>query len=251
MYNEFKKSVLFLSMEVNVYMTSGKIEELKQQRQKEIKLRNSQLKYFLFVALICFIICFYFVYKNTTYVIVWTIGILIGFTMQRSRFCFAASFRDPIMVGTTSLFRAVIIGLMISTIGFSIFQYITVSNTLEYSISKIPGQISPVGFHTIIGAIIFGIGMVIAGGCASGTLIRIGEGYMMQVIVLIGFIIGTTLGSNHFEFWDKLFISSSKTIYIPEYIGFMPATLIQLIVLGIIYWVAIWYDKQNNIMVDL
>lgn len=232
-------------------MVSNKIEELKRQRRSEIKPKKSQLPYFFFVAFISFIICFYFLNTNITYSIVWTIGMLIGITMQRSRFCFAASFRDPIMVGTTSLFRAVIIGLIISTIGFSIFQYITIGNILDYSISDVPGQIYPVGFHTILGAILFGIGMVIAGGCASGTLIRIGEGYMMQVVVLVGFIIGTTLGGSHFEFWDRTLISSSNPIYLPKYIGFVPALLIQLIVLTMLYMLANWYDKQNNIMADL
>ena len=103
--------------------------------------------------------------------------------MQRSGFCFVASFRDPVMVGSTSLFRAVIIGLMISTVGFGIFQYITISNIPNYLIDDIPGQIFPVGINTMIGAILFGIGMVIAGGCASGTLIRIGEGHVMQIVV--------------------------------------------------------------------
>jgi len=232
-------------------MTSKKIEELKRRRQTEIHYKKSQLPYFFFVAFISFIICCFLINTNITYSIVWTIGILIGITMQRSRFCFAASFRDPIMVGTTSLFRAVIIGLFISTIGFAIFQYISIGNIQNYSLENVPGQIYPVGFHTILGAILFGIGMVVAGGCASGTLIRIGEGYMMQVVVLIGFIIGTTLGGNHFEFWDNLLISSSKIIYIPQYIGFIPALIIQLVVLSMLYILAIWYDKQNNIMADL
>jgi len=250
MYNKIS-IICFIFINGGDSMTSIKIEELKRRRQTEIRNKKSQMPYFFFIAFLSFIICCYFFNTNITYSIVWIIGILIGITMQRSRFCFAASFRDPIMVGTTSLFRAVIIGLIISTIGFSIFQYITIGNMDNYSIAHVPGQIYPVGFHTILGAILFGIGMVIAGGCASGTLIRIGEGYMMQVVVLIGFIIGTTLGGNHFEFWDKLIISSSRAIYIPKYIGFIPALIIQLIVLSMLYLLATWYDKQNNIMVDL
>lgn len=238
-------------MGVNTLMTSSRIEELKRKRQSEVQSKKSQMNYFIFIAIICFIICFYFIHTNITYSIVWIIGILIGITMQRSRFCFAASFRDPIMVGTTSLFKAVIIGLMISTVGFSIFQYIKIGNMIDYSISDIPGQISPVGIHTMIGAVLFGIGMVIAGSCATGTLIRIGEGHIMQIIVLIGFVIGATVGSINFEFWDKLFISTSKAIYIPTYIGFLPSIFIQLIILSILYWIADWYDKQNNIMADL
>ena len=232
-------------------MGSSRIEELKRNRQREIHSKKSQLPYFFFIAFISFAICGYFLNNNIRYSIVWTIGILIGITMQRSRFCFAASFRDPIMVGTTSLSRAVIIGLIISTIGFGVFQYIEIVNTPNYSIASVPGQIYPVGFHTILGAVLFGIGMVIAGGCASGTLVRIGEGYMMQLIVLLGFVIGATLGSSHFEFWDKLLISSSKTIYIPKYIGFLPALILQIVILIILYMLANWYDKKNNIMADL
>lgn len=232
-------------------MTSNKIEELKNKRKKEIHNKKSQLPYFFIVAFTTFMICAYLCNRNIRHSIVWTIGILIGITMQRSRFCFAASFRDPIMVGTTSLFRAVIIGLIICTIGFSVFQQISIGNEVNYAIEDVPGQIYPVGFHTIFGALLFGIGMVIAGGCASGTLIRIGEGYLMQAVVLIGFVIGATLGSSHFEFWDKLFISTSKTIFIPKYIGFIPALILQLIILCALYMFANWYDKKNNMMVDL
>lgn len=238
-------------MGVDLLATSSRIEELKRQRQKEIRLKKSQKKYFYLVSLISLIIFCYYININKRYAFTWAVGILIGITMQRSRFCFAASFRDPIMVGTTSQLRAVILGLMISTVGFGMYQYMSLINMETYSIIDIPGQIYPVGIHTIVGAIIFGIGMVIAGGCATGTLIRIGEGYLMQVVVFIGFIIGASLGGISFEFWDNLFISSSKTIYIPEYIGLIPTVLGQLIFLAILYYLALWYDKQNNIMADL
>lgn len=231
-----------------ILMKSDRIEELKRQRQVEIQPRKSQLSYSFFLIFVCLISYCYFLNTNKTYGITWITGILIGITMQRTRFCFTASFRDPIMVGTTSLFRAVIIGLMISTIGFGILQYKAIGRMSDYLINDVPGQISPVGLNTIIGAVLFGIGMVIAGGCASGTLMRIGEGHLMQVVVLVGFVIGATLGAGHFKFWDNLVISSSKTIYIPEYIGFLPAIITQLTVLGTLYLLAGWYDKKNNII---
>ena len=52
----------------------------------------------------------------------------------------------------------------------------------------------PVSFATVIGAFIFGIGMVIAGGCASGTLMRVGEGFTMQILALFFFIVGSLWG---------------------------------------------------------
>ncbi len=47
----------------------------------------------------------------------------------------------------------------------------------------------PIGWHVLIGAAIFGFGIVFTGGCASGSLYKAGEGIMgsMLVIVAISF----------------------------------------------------------------
>lgn len=232
-------------------MSSSRIEELKKQRQKEINLKKNQKKYFYIVATIAFIIFLFLLKKDFKSGFIWSIGIIIGLVMQRSRFCFAASFRDPIMVGSTSLFRAVIIGLVVATIGFSLIQYNRIEDINNYTIEDVPGNIEPVGLHTAIGAIIFGIGMVIAGGCVSGSLIRIGEGSLMQLVSLIGIIIGATVASYQFEFWDLYFISKTREIYLPKIMGFFPTVIIQLIVLLILYYIAKKYDDKNNIMANM
>lgn len=229
-------------------MTSQRIEELKKKRQKQFKKKKNQSIYGLILIFLAVIICIFFVNANSHYSGLWIIGILIGFILQRSRFCFTASFRDPLMVGSTSLFKAIIIAFIISTIGFGIIQYNHIGDSTSINLTDIPGQIAPIGLHTIIGAIMFGIGMVIAGGCASGTLMRIGEGFILQIFVLIGFITGTIMGASHYEFWDKALISKAPTIYIPKYTG-MPLGIVgQVIVLIILYLIADWYDKKNSIM---
>ncbi|KAB3530243.1 YeeE/YedE family protein [Alkaliphilus serpentinus] len=229
-------------------MTSNKIEELIKKRQMENKKKKNQTPYGIGVTLLALVIYLALLNYNLRFSSFWIIGILIGVTMQRSRFCFAASFRDPIMVGSTSLLKAILIALIISTVGFFIIQYNTIEIHGLHLLENIPGQLKPVGLHTALGAILFGVGMVIAGGCASGTLMRIGEGYILQIVVLIGFIIGATMGARHFEFWDKILISKSKTIYIPKYLGLFPSLIIQLIVLVGLYFVADWFDKKNSIM---
>lgn len=229
-------------------MSFSRIEELKREKQIKVKERKSQIPYGICICFGVLVVYGYFLSNNIQYSNFWIIGILMGVIMQRSRFCFAASFRDPIMVGSTSLLKAVIIGLIIATIGFSVVQYVRINGMNEYSLSQIPGQLYPAGPHTMLGAILFGIGMVIAGGCATGTMIRIGEGYMMQIVVMIGFIIGATTAASHFEFWDRLFISKSSTIYIPNYIGFFPSVILQIFFLLVLYWFAHWYGKRNSIM---
>lgn len=229
-------------------MSSTRIEELKRSRQRDIKKKKSQIPaaiVFMIFALAIYII---FLATDLRSSIFWIIGLLFGIILQRSRFCFTSGFRDPIIVGNTSILRAIIIGLIITTIGFGVIQFISIGGSQSIDISSIPGQVAPVGIHTVIGAIIFGIGMVIAGGCVSGTVMRIGEGFALQIVVLVGLIIGTMLGAGSFEFWDNNIISGSQAVYIPEYVGFPAAIIGQTVVLILIYYLVELYDKKNNIM---
>ena len=199
-------------------MSSEVIEQLKKEYEGSIqKKKSTKLKGLLMlVFLIIFGVVLIFVQSD--YGWLWLAGVGIGLTLQRSKFCFSASFRDPILTGSTSLLRAVIVGIGICTIGFAIIQgpsfYMGV---LDFEL--IPGLIKPVGIHTALGALMFGAGMVVAGGCASGTLMRIGEGFKLQIVALTGFVIGTTLAASHFEFWDVHLIQKSMSIYLPHLIG--------------------------------
>ncbi len=228
---------------------SKNIEEIKLKRMKSVrKKRRSQLPFAILLTIMVLIIVTHLLKSNSYNSIFWLIGILTGFTLQKSRLCFTASFRDPTMVGSTKVFRAILIGIMVSSIGFLLIQYNYVIRNSNYDVLNIPGYIAPVGVHTAIGGVLFGIGMVIAGGCATGTLMRIGEGFTMQIIVMIGFVIGSLLGGYGYEFWDENFISNAPYIYFPEYVGFEIAAIGQIILLGIIYFIACLYDKKNNIM---
>lgn len=63
----------------------------------------------------------------------------------------------------------------------------------------------PMGLSTAIGAFIFGVGMQIGGGCASGTLFTSGGGSTRMVVVLAFFIAGSVWATAHLpSFWQKL-----------------------------------------------
>lgn len=173
--------------------------------------------------------------------IVWFLGIGFGVVLQKSRFCFTASLRDPILTGSTSLTRATIIAFMVSTIGFAALQF---SSLLKGG--PIIGNVSPVGWHTAIGAVIFGIGMVISGGCASGTLMRMGEGFLMQWISVVTFVIGSVLGALHYGWWKDFSFSVSPKIYLPEVFGWAGAFFGQLTLLALLYVLATWYEYRKS-----
>lgn len=169
----------------------------------------------------------------------WVFGIALGFVLQKSRFCFTASMRDPSLTGSTSLTRAVLLAIAIASIGFAFIQFNAFSQGLT-----IPGNIDPWGLNTVAGAFLFGIGMVIAGGCASGTLMRVGEGFILQVLALVFFIIGSLCGAHDYGWWIQSFAYDG--IFLPDVFGWGVALLIQFGLLGLAFFVAKRYGKSEN-----
>lgn len=180
----------------------------------------------------------------------WMIGIAFGFILQRSRFCFTASMRDPYLTGSTTVTKAVLIAFAITSIAFTAIKYGYFVNGLP-----IPGQsyVAPVSIATGIGAFMFGIGMVIAGGCASGTLMRIGEGFWMQVISLFFFVVGSLLGAANYGWWERNFIVGAPRIFLPDVLGgtdgfgWIGGLVCNLLIIAIIYVIAHkWGNRKNK-----
>ncbi|MDX9872927.1 MAG: YeeE/YedE thiosulfate transporter family protein, partial [Clostridia bacterium] len=170
----------------------------------------------------------------------WLIGSCFGFILQKSRFCFTASMRDPALTGSTSVTRAVLIAFALTTIGFTAIKYGAYLKGLP-----IPGQsfVVPISLATAVGAFIFGIGMVIAGGCASGTLMRVGEGFIMQILSLFFFIVGSLWAAHDFGWWKLNFIVKGPTVFLPDIFGWFGAVAVQLLLIAVLFILA---DKWEN-----
>src|SRR6185436_3522846 len=67
---------------------------------------------------------------------------------------------------------------------------------------EVRGAVAPLGLSVIIGAFLFGVGMQLGGGCASGTLYSAGGGSTRMFVTLAAFIAGSVLGVLHTPFWD-------------------------------------------------
>ena len=66
------------------------------------------------------------------------------------------------------------------------------------------GWVLPFGVAAAFGAFIFGIGMQLGGGCASGTLFTVGGGSTRMVITLSAFIAGSVIATAHLPEWRTL-----------------------------------------------
>jgi uncharacterized membrane protein YedE/YeeE len=108
------------------------------------------------------------------------VGFAIGFVLHRSRFCFSRVFREPFMTAEGEMTKAMILAIGLGApVGAALIAYGTID----------PYLATPTRFWlgSALGGLIFGIGMVFAGGCASGSLWRVGEGHLKLVVAVIFF----------------------------------------------------------------
>ncbi len=198
------------------------------------KKKKSQIPLGILTALLIIGIGLFIMTNSAQLGFFWFTGIGFGFILQKARFCFTASLRDPYLTGGTNLTKAVLTAFAVTSIGFWAIMY-----GAHSAGAPVPGMgfVAPVGVHTVVGAFIFGIGMVISGGCASGTLMRVGEGFGMQMLSIVFFVMGSLLGAATFGWWQLNFISVSPRVHLPELFGWFGAIAVQLLII-VFLWIA-------------
>lgn len=61
--------------------------------------------------------------------------------------------------------------------------------------APVRGIVFPAGIPVVLGALTFGIGMQLGGGCASGTLFTVGGGHVRMELTLVWSTIGATIAA--------------------------------------------------------
>lgn len=105
------------------------------------------------------------------------VGALFGFALQRGRFCMNSAIRDVILLKDNTLLKAVFAAILTAMVGFALLE---LAGLVKMSPSAFFW-----GAH-LVGGVLFGIGMVLAGGCASGVTYRVGEGVVGAFAAAIG-----------------------------------------------------------------
>lgn len=108
------------------------------------------------------------------------LGFCIGFIMHRSRLCFARAFREPFMTAEGDMTKAVILAL---SIGLPLAAFLFEKKVIDPYVAIPP----TFWIGSLSGGLIFGIGMIFAGGCASGSLWRMGEGHLKLWVTMFFF----------------------------------------------------------------
>ncbi len=168
-------------------------------------------------------------------------GLFLGVVMQRTRFCFVRAFRDPFMTGDTEMTKAVILAVVISVIGFSI---------LKWTDLRDPNAFVSIGFWfgSFVGGIIFGIGMSLSGGCATGCLWRAGEGQIKLWVAIAAFAMSTSL----FRIWledSGWLMKLGKSVFLPDIVGWKMAIITVLGIMLLWYLVVVWNEVKKKLVV--
>lgn len=94
-------------------------------------------------------------------------GLLFGFVLQRARLCFNSGFRDLLLEKDNFVWKTIVLAVALQMIAFPLMAQFGLIQLNPKSLNWLA---------VIVGATLFGLGMVLGGGCASGTTYRVGEG---------------------------------------------------------------------------
>ncbi len=122
------------------------------------------------------------------------IGAAFGFVLQRGRFCVNSAFREVLFQDYTML-RAYLLAVVVTMIGANLLEDMHWLGHFEQGVF-VTGTLYRQAFvpwANIVGGYIFGMGIVLAGGCGSGILYRVGEGNLAYVFAVFGFFFGIAM----------------------------------------------------------
>ena len=113
------------------------------------------------------------------------LGGLFGATAQRTNFCTMGALSDVIFIGDWNRFRAWMLAVAVAIVasqGLELFGIVDLNASIYRSVNL--GWLG-----AIIGGLMFGFGMTLAGGCANKTLVRLGGGNLKSIVVAM--VLGT------------------------------------------------------------
>ena len=168
-------------------------------------------------------------------------GLFIGMILQRSRWCIVRALREPFMTGDSEPATAIIAGLIIGLIGFTVIKMTGIGSVTSMVAANF-------WMPAIIGGIIFGFGMTIAGGCTVGSSWRAGEGHVKLWFSLIGIILAAPLTLEYIRpaFLEMLPMWMKDQIFLPDYFSYLGSMIIMLLILLLWYLFVKWNEKTGR-----
>lgn len=158
------------------------------------------------------------------------VGFGAGIVLYHAAFGFTSAWRRAIQSGRSAGLRAQLLMLAVTAL---VFLPLIADGQLWGM--ELRGNVRPLSLSVAAGAFLFGIGMQLGGGCASGTLFTVGGGSVRMVATLAAFIAGSALGAFHRPAWEAT-APSAGPVSLEGLLG-MPGALAATLALLAAAWI--------------
>jgi uncharacterized membrane protein YedE/YeeE len=167
------------------------------------------------------------------------VGLVLGVALYHAAFGFTSAFRVFLADRQGAGLRAQMIMLAVACTLF--FPALAAGNLFG---THVTGNVSPLNVSLVVGAFLFGIGMQLGAGCASGTLFAVGGGSVRMVLTLLFFIAGSVIGVAQLPFWTAL--PGLPAVSLVANFGWPVALAGNLVVFGLLWLVVAAMERRRH-----
>jgi uncharacterized membrane protein YedE/YeeE len=165
-------------------------------------------------------------------------GVVFGVIFQRSRFCLVNAFREPFMTGASLHARAAALALALAMVGFTVLKATDLKDAGEWVFPSF-------WLGALVGGMLFGAGMVLAGGCGAGSIWRAGEGHVKLWIAVCFFAVGASM-MRQFLMRTDFIRKLGDSIFLPNLMGWGWAVSAVAALMLIWYLLAGWREQKRQ-----
>jgi uncharacterized membrane protein YedE/YeeE len=166
-------------------------------------------------------------------------GVAFGVVFQRSRFCLVRAFREPFMTGEADHTRAAAVALVVSAVGFTVLKFTDLKDKGEWVFPAF-------WLGALLGGLLFGVGMTLAGGCGAGSIWRAGEGHVKLWCAVALFAVGASCARMGLG-QAGLMPSLGRQVFLPALVGWGGALLLVAATMAAWYLVATWNERTQTL----
>ncbi|SIT08264.1 YeeE/YedE family protein [Alicyclobacillus vulcanalis] len=192
-------------------------------------------------ALIVFVLGFFYLWNavSPVHAVLFLVTGVLGVALYYAHFGFTTSFRTTIVSGRTVGLRAQMIMFALANVLF--LPLLVRGHVFDHAVKA---SVYPVGLSVLVGSFLFGIGMQLGDGCASGTLYHTGGGDARGLLTLVGFVIGSFFGSLNYAWWMST--PSLGKISLIQSLGPLGGIAANFAIMALIFVGSLWLERRRN-----
>lgn len=167
------------------------------------------------------------------------VGLAAGLILYHAAFGFTAAWREVVNSGRGSGLRAQMLML-----GATVLIFTPLIAQGELWGVNLRGNVAPLNIAVVCGAFIFGLGMQLGGGCASGTLFTAGGGSVRMLVTLAAFIAGSVLGTWQWSLWQG--VPGFAPVSLSANFGVIGGIGLSLVLFALVWVGTVFYEKRRH-----